>query len=73
MSHTLAEADDDHSTPQQTAACASKCNLWVAEMVTVFHHNEMAGLDAASPLSVHESHHLPWRRGTERAKLHKHR
>ena len=42
-------------------------------MVTVFHHNEMAGLDAASPLSVHESHHLPWRRGTERAKLHKHR
>ena len=40
-------------------------------MVTVFHHNEMAGLDAASPLSVHEPLHLPLRRGTERAQLHK--
>ena len=38
----------------------------------MFHHNELAGLDAASPLRVHQSHHLPWRCGTERAKLHEH-
>jgi hypothetical protein len=38
--------------------------LRVAEMVTMFHHSEVAAaasLEAASPLRVHEPHHLPGR------------
>ena len=62
--HTLAGEDDDHSTPQRTATHASNMVLRVAEMVTMFHHSEVAAaasLGAASPLRVHEPHHLPGR------------
>ena len=62
--HTLAGDDDDHSTPQRTATHASNMVLRVAEMVTMFHHSEVAAaasLGAASPLRVHEPHHLPGR------------
>ena len=60
--------DDDQATQEHVASSASRSSLAVAELVTMSCLNEVA---AASPLQVHQPHHLPWRCDTERAKLHR--